>query len=495
MKNIIFLIVGIIAISCHQQSDSKTVIAGNFANLYVDSIFIVPVGEYFPGKKLLPKAYYHTVADSTGNYRFEIPKLTTGFYQIVNRKYPLLPYDLFVEQGDSLYIKRPAWNSKDHLSIVGKGAEKLNYLNVDGKTYALKDLIYDTIGTNGFASELIFKSYLDSIYTQRLHTLMQDEGAPDWVKSHFEIALIAEKSKLLLEHLERRKYLMNGDYGYFYPDPKYYHFKRELAQTDSNVGNTQLYKLANAILNHRAQLALRDVSEEDQWKATPFWKMAYLKAQSSSIWKDILMIASTNDYSLELALPGFFDSLSTMQEHFNTSYTAIPFHTIANREIEAFLGLAPGEKAPDIALPDAQGKMHRLSDYVGNVLYVDFWGTWCYPCIKEIPDALKLQEKYTNQPVKFVYISMEYSEEEIANWKQFIAGKDERFGNLLDHKPFPGIHLVADKQMRNPQISPYKIRFAPTHVLIDAEGNLVQARADRSNKISTQIDSLLHTMH
>ena len=72
-----------------------------------------------------------------------------------------------------------------------------------------------------------------------------------------------------------------------------------------------------------------------------------------------------------------------------------------------------------------------------------------YPCIQEIPDALELQKKYADKPIVFLYVALEYDEENIAEWKNFIAGKNERFGNFLDNKPFPGIHVVAEKQSLN----------------------------------------------
>ena len=91
-------------------------------------------------------------------------------------------------------------------------------------------------------------------------------------------------------------------------------------------------------------------------------------------------------------------------------------------------------------------------------------------------------------------MALEYDEEDIQRWRKFIAGKDERFGEFLDHKPFPGVHVVADKQFNNVKLEPYKLTYAPTHALIDHKGNIVSARATRSNAIAPVIDSLLLVM-
>ena len=47
-------------------------------------------------------------------------------------------------------------------------------------------------------------------------------------------------------------------------------------------------------------------------------------------------------------------------------------------------------KAPDFKLRTVQGKLVNLSDYKGKVVLLNFWGTWCGPCLQEIPDFNKL---------------------------------------------------------------------------------------------------------
>lgn len=45
----------------------------------------------------------------------------------------------------------------------------------------------------------------------------------------------------------------------------------------------------------------------------------------------------------------------------------------------------PGEAAPELALPDAEGTVHRLSDQRGSVAVINFWASWCGPCLTELP--------------------------------------------------------------------------------------------------------------
>lgn len=58
--------------------------------------------------------------------------------------------------------------------------------------------------------------------------------------------------------------------------------------------------------------------------------------------------------------------------------------------------LALGELAPDWTLYDATGRTHSLSEYRGKVIVLDFWATWCGPCIRTMPEIQRLHEKYSS---------------------------------------------------------------------------------------------------
>lgn len=67
--------------------------------------------------------------------------------------------------------------------------------------------------------------------------------------------------------------------------------------------------------------------------------------------------------------------------------------------------------SPDFSLMDALGQRRNSSEWKGKVLAINFWATWCPPCLKEIPHFIKLQEKYGHQGLQFVGISMEAADE------------------------------------------------------------------------------------
>ncbi len=72
-----------------------------------------------------------------------------------------------------------------------------------------------------------------------------------------------------------------------------------------------------------------------------------------------------------------------------------------NREVGA------GETAPGFSLKDLSGNMVSLKQYRGHIVLVDFWATWCFPCRKSIPGLISLQNKYRDQKLVVLGISMD----------------------------------------------------------------------------------------
>ena len=88
----------------------------------------------------------------------------------------------------------------------------------------------------------------------------------------------------------------------------------------------------------------------------------------------------------------------------------------------AFLALAAGvvarsrQNAPPAAVvadlatvsyPDLDGRVHRLDEWKGKVLVVNFWATWCPPCLEEMPAFVKLQEEFAGRGLQFVGIAID----------------------------------------------------------------------------------------
>ena len=74
---------------------------------------------------------------------------------------------------------------------------------------------------------------------------------------------------------------------------------------------------------------------------------------------------------------------------------------------------------PDFALPDLDGKIHRLSDYRGKWVVVNYWATWCPPCLEEIPELEDFYSEHHKRDA--IVVGINYEDSDPAYLKSFVA--------------------------------------------------------------------------
>ena len=125
-------------------------------------------------------------------------------------------------------------------------------------------------------------------------------------------------------------------------------------------------------------------------------------------------------------------------------------------------------KAPDFKLATIDGEEFYLSDYAGKVVMLNFWGTWCPPCRKEIPDLVNLQTKYKKDGLEIVGISLNSgSASEI---KKFADNENMNYTILTDFGN-DETHTVTNLYG---QTLGQPISSIPTTLIIDREGYIVK---------------------
>lgn len=91
--------------------------------------------------------------------------------------------------------------------------------------------------------------------------------------------------------------------------------------------------------------------------------------------------------------------------------------------------LGQTQESPSLTLKDLRGRVHRLSDYKGKVVLLNFWATWCPPCRAEVPDLVRWQREYGKDGLQVIGIT--YPPTKRADVRRFIRRRKVSYPVLL----------------------------------------------------------------
>lgn len=127
---------------------------------------------------------------------------------------------------------------------------------------------------------------------------------------------------------------------------------------------------------------------------------------------------------------------------------------------QKFEPVLEGRTAPDFTLPDLKGKIYKLSDYKGKVVFVSFWATWCKPCEEEMPSMQIMYQVLKKSYPDFELLAVSVDSKEADVVESFV----KKYGIT-----FPVLH---DKKGRIKEI--YKTTGVPETFIIDQNGIIAE---------------------
>ena len=124
-----------------------------------------------------------------------------------------------------------------------------------------------------------------------------------------------------------------------------------------------------------------------------------------------------------------------------------------------------GEMAPDFEMENEYGKMVKLSDFRGKVVFIDVWATWCGGCVEGLPYFMALRDQYKDRKdLVFLTISDDGIEAK-SRWLKFL--KEKKYSGKMPH-----LIVNAKKDQFGKD---YCLTGIPRYILIDKEGKIVNA--------------------
>ena len=121
--------------------------------------------------------------------------------------------------------------------------------------------------------------------------------------------------------------------------------------------------------------------------------------------------------------------------------------------------LVAGVKFPDFDEKDVEGKPLSIAAYKGKVVLVDFWATWCGPCVAELPNVMKAYEKHHDNGFEIVGISLDTDRQKL---EKFIAQKKMTWPQYFDGTGWES--KLGQK---------YGVNSIPATYLLDGEGKII----------------------
>ena len=238
------------------------------------------------------------------------------------------------------------------------------------------------------------------------------------------------------------------------------------------------YVRFNKPLNSWSPLGNEKEQKEKVLPFTPVWDTYYAGLSSFYI-KEI-----RDWFIIKSIMEGF--NYQTFEEsdvvyHAFLSYDKAPYFVDTLKNFYAVVQrVKPGSAAPAFTLKNEDGQPVSLSDFKGKVVYIDFWGVNCGPCMYDIHNNVpKLHEKYKDQNIVFINICVDSEEKE---WKE-----------SLEKSNLQGINLIAPGGTNNKACIAYGIQGIPHYYLINKEGKTVNNNSQMYDMtaLNSEIDKLL----
>ncbi|MEM6967024.1 MAG: TlpA disulfide reductase family protein [Bacteroidota bacterium] len=155
------------------------------------------------------------------------------------------------------------------------------------------------------------------------------------------------------------------------------------------------------------------------------------------------------------------------------------FDTKVTETYAKAIKFANGTLAPQFSITDIENNLISLEDYRGKVVYLNFWATWCRPCMNKMKTMKSVQRELEGQDIIFLNVSLDRNEE---TWKE-----------ILEQNDFKGIHALASGELNSDIAKAYEVKVLPLYFIIDQTGVFVKnPKINTPEKIKQTLLGMVH---
>lgn len=256
---------------------------------------------------------------------------------------------------------------------------------------------------------------------------------------------------LLFGHLYKGRYSLTD---------AYFSFMDEIPVTGGSIGNHFYRDYVMAYVNYKYEKA---GDKTDPYLKQYDYSTSSLTGNTQAFVQSEMLYKAFIDKEFDNILGRYWSFID------NTEY--LDYEEKVNYAYQKAVRYAEGSPAPDFTIADIDGNMVQLAQFNGKVVYLNFWASWCRPCMRKMQRLKPFVSDMEKEGIVFLNISLDRNE------KDWI--------DAVERLKFGGVHTMAEGDINSEIAQKYEIRILPQYYIINKNGSFAE-RPAQSDMVSVR---------
>lgn len=380
----------------------------------------------------------------------------------------------YLTPGDSLYITLDYDLFDSTLHYEGRGNEANNFLATQTLHYYQKRAYRHARNMDPF----LYLEYVDSIQNENrvllnsFDTTLFSNDFNGYIKNYLKYGYVDPRWMFKVDFSNRGE---NGRPIYKDLPDDYYAFIWAIDLDNQKAYDNPYYSNALSRYIYEVLLNPKGVHDTVEVKNEFHYERRYdfLKSTFKGKVLDFQLTKFMHHYTPKSHESEGWNAL--MEDYKRTCQTPEYIELIENIYLRS-TKLSKGNPAPNFVLENSKGDTVSLASLKGKVVFIDFWATWCSPCLIALPQTEALAKKFKeNENVIILFVNVE--------------DKKEKWKNYIDKENVKGLHLFAAAEQSKELFKKYNFSGLPHYVLIGKNGEMIDANVIDTSLLERNIDS------